>query len=94
MLVAAEHLRLSPHVWGTGIGLAAALQFLAALPTYPHNENVPFPPLLEYDVGRNPLRDEIFATPLRYANGLLDVPTGPGLGFELNRSALERFTPV
>jgi D-galactarolactone cycloisomerase len=94
MLCAAEHLRLSPHVWGTGIGLAAALQFLAALPAYPHNENVPFPPLLEYDVGRNPLRDEIFTAPLRYADGLLDVPTGLGLGIELDRSALERFTPA
>ena len=48
VLCAAEHLRISPHVWGTGIGLAAALHFLAALPSYPHADHVPFPPLLEY----------------------------------------------
>ena len=29
VLCAAEHLRISPHVWGTGIGLAAAVQFVA-----------------------------------------------------------------
>jgi D-galactarolactone cycloisomerase len=94
MLCAAEHLRVSPHVWGTGIGLAAALHYLAALPSYPHNDAVPYPPLLEYDIGHNPLQNEIFAEPIRYQNGLLDVPTGPGLGVTLDRAAVQRFTPV
>ncbi|MSO99616.1 MAG: mandelate racemase/muconate lactonizing enzyme family protein [Acetobacteraceae bacterium] len=93
-LCAAEHLRISPHVWGTGIGLAAALHFLAALPSYPHNEHVPWPPLLEYDVGHNALQNELFTEPLRYADGMLDVPAGPGLGIVLDRKALARFTPV
>ncbi len=93
-LCAAEHLRISPHVWGTGIGLAAALHFLAALPSYPHNEHVPYPPLLEYDVGHNALQNEIFETPIRYANGVLDVPAGPGLGVTLDRRALKRFRPA
>jgi D-galactarolactone cycloisomerase len=94
MLCAAEHLRISPHVWGTGIGLAAALHFLAALPSYPHNEHVPWPPLLEYDVGHNALQNELFTRPIRYGNGMLDVPAGPGLGITLDRAALKRFTPV
>ena len=94
MLCAAEHLRISPHVWGSGIGLAAALHFLAALPSYPHNDHVPYPPLLEYDVGNNPLQNELFTEPLHYADGMLDVPTGPGLGITLDRAALKRFTPV
>ena len=94
MLCAAEHLRISPHVWGTGIGLAVALHFLAALSSYPHNEHVPYKPLLEYDVGNNPLQNELFTQPLHYADGMLDVPTGPGLGITLDRSALKRFMPV
>ena len=89
---AAEHLRISPHVWGTGIGLAAALHFLAALPSYPHADHVPFPPLLEYDVGENRLQNEIFVAPIRFADGWLDVPTGPGLGVTLDQAALRRFS--
>lgn len=91
VLCAAEHLRVSPHVWGTGIGLAAAVHWVASLPGYPHAENVPYPPLVEYDVGRNPLQHELFETPLRYADGHLDVPTGPGLGITLDQAALKRF---
>ena len=94
MLCAAEHLRISPHVWGTGIGLAAALHFLAALQSYPHNEHVPWPPLLEYDVGHNALQNELFTQPLHYADGVVDVPSGPGLGVTLDRGAVERFRPV
>ena len=90
-LCGAEHLRLSPHCWGTGVGLAAALQFMAALPAYPHVANVPYPALLEYDVGNNALRDDIFVEPLRYADGCLEVPSGPGLGVTLDQSALKRF---
>lgn len=93
-LCGAEHLRVSPHVWGAGIGLAAAVHWVAALPSYPHAENVPYPALIEYDVGRNPLQSAIFETPIRFADGYLEVPTGPGLGITLDREALRRFTPA
>lgn len=92
VLCAAEHLRLSPHVWGAGIGLAAAVQFVASLPSYPHGAHVPYPPLVEYDVGHNALQNDIFVEPLRYADGHLTVPTGPGLGVTLDQAALRRFT--
>ena len=92
ILCAAEHLRLSPHVWGTGIGLAAAVQFVASLPNYPHGANVPYPPLVEYDVGDNALQNEIFVEPLRYADGHLVVPQGPGLGVTLDGAAVKRFS--
>ena len=91
VLCAAEHLRISPHVWGAGVGLVAALHFLAALPSYPHADHVPFPPLLEYDVGQNPLQNEIFVEQVRYADGMLDVPGGPGLGVTLDMAAVGRF---
>ncbi len=92
VLCAAEHLRISPHVWGTGVGLAAALHWLAALPAYPHADHVPFPPLLEYDVGLNALQNEIFVEPIRYADGFLQVPKGPGLGVTLDEAAVRRLS--
>jgi D-galactarolactone cycloisomerase len=94
ILCAAEHLRVSPHVWGTGIGLAAAVQFVASLPNYPHGTHVPFPPLVEYDVGENALQNSIFIEPLRYGDGELDVPKSPGLGVTLDKAAVRRFSPA
>lgn len=91
-LCAAEHLRLSPHVWGTAVGLAAAVHWVASLPNYPHNENVPFPTLVEYDIGDNKLRDGLFATPLVAVDGFIKVPTGPGLGVELDPAVVDRYT--
>src|SRR3546814_4794624 len=40
--------RYNPHVWGTGIGLAAAMQLLAVLPTRAPSLGA-HQPLLEYD---------------------------------------------
>ncbi len=93
-LVCAEHLRLSPHCWGSGVGLAAALHFMAAQPSYPSGDHVPLPALLEYDTGDNALRDGVLAEPLRYAAGMVEVPKGPGLGITLDMAALKRFAPA
>lgn len=92
ILCGAEHLRLSPHVWGTGIGLAAAVHFVASLPSYPHSDNVPFPTMVEYDMGRNALQNELFVEPIRCVDGWLEVPKGPGLGVTLNPEAVKRYT--
>ena len=83
--------RYSPHCWGSAIGLAAAVHFLSALPDYPHSDHLPFPRLLEYDVGENPLRDDLLATPLNAVNGEVTVPDGPGLGVQLNPETVSRY---
>ncbi len=93
-LVCAEHLRLSPHCWGSGVGLAAALQLMAAQPSYPAGDHVPLPALLEYDTGENLLRDGVLTEPLRYTAGMLEIPRGPGLGITLDEAALRRFAPA
>jgi D-galactarolactone cycloisomerase len=85
-----EHLRLSPHVWGSGVGLAAAVHFVASLPVYPHANNVPRPTLVEYDLGTNPLRDSILKNPLKPMDGMITVPDAPGLGIEVDWDAIER----
>ncbi len=90
-LVQLANLRLSPHVWGTAVGLAAAVHFVASLPPAPHTDHVPWPVLVEHDVGPNPLRDELLTEPLELAEGTLRVPDGPGLGISLDPAALRRY---
>jgi D-galactarolactone cycloisomerase len=90
-LAAQNNLRVSPHVWGGAIGLAAALHFMAALPPTPHSDNIPYPPLLEYDRGDNPLRDQLLTTPIVYDRGAVRVPEGPGLGVELDMAVVDRY---
>ena len=85
------NLRVSPHVWGGAVGLAAAVHFLAALPPDPHVDRVPFPALLELDMGENALRDSLLAEPLACVDGHVSVPRGPGLGVELDWDAVARF---
>jgi hypothetical protein len=88
-----RHARLSPHVWGSGLGLAAAVHLVAAHPAYPATTNEADPPWVEYDVADNPLRDEILLAPLRPVQGRIAVPMAPGLGVEPDRAALVRFRP-
>ncbi|MHA6690715.1 mandelate racemase/muconate lactonizing enzyme family protein [Devosia sp. A449] len=90
-LAHAHHLRLSPHVWGGAIGLAAGLHFIASLSVYPHSDNIPKPVLLEYDLGANPLRTELLLEPIVVENGFIAVPQGPGLGIEVDEEALLRY---
>ncbi|CAH1687625.1 D-galactarolactone cycloisomerase [Hyphomicrobiales bacterium] len=87
----ANHLRLSPHVWGSGIGLAAGVHFVASRSPYPHGQNAPWPTLVEYDVGENPLRESILTEPLVAVDGRIAVPTAPGLGVSLDWDAVKRF---
>lgn len=90
LLARLHHVRLSPHVWGSGVGLAAACHFVASLPEYPHHGNAPYPAFIEYDVGENPLRDGILTVPVQRAGGFLLLPEGPGLGIALDEHALAR----
>ncbi|WP_426955378.1 mandelate racemase/muconate lactonizing enzyme family protein [Muricoccus radiodurans] len=89
-----RHARLSPHVWGTGLGLAAAVQLVAAQPAYPAVlDSEADPPWVEYDIAENPLQDDLLVNPLRPVGGHIAVPDAPGLGVEVDRAALERFRP-
>ena len=86
-----SHTRVSPHVWGGAVGLAAALHFTSAQAPWPHTDNVPYPVLLEYDQGENALRNELLKTPIPCIDGHLTVPIGPGLGIELDWDAVEKY---
>jgi D-galactarolactone cycloisomerase len=79
-----------PHAWGSAIGLAATIQFLAALPDQPPAFR-PMPPMLEFEQTPNPLRDELAREPIVQREGVVAVPRGPGLGIEIDRAVLERY---
>jgi L-alanine-DL-glutamate epimerase-like enolase superfamily enzyme len=74
---------LVPHGWNTGIGVAADLALTAALPVARW---------IEYQTGV-PYIEEILDPPFKLDDeGMLRVPTGPGLGVKLNWDAVGRYT--
>lgn len=86
-----ENVKISPHVWTGAVGIAASLQFAAALPTYPHSTNVPEPFYFEFDRADNGLRDELLAEPFDPTGGILKIPDDPGLGVEIDHNTIERY---
>ena len=83
--------RYNPHVWGTGIAIAASLQLLAVLPAHTPTSLAPVQPMLEFDRTEHPIRQAILTRPIEHAGGVVRVPDGPGLGIEVDREALARF---
>ncbi|MCP4807770.1 MAG: mandelate racemase/muconate lactonizing enzyme family protein [Proteobacteria bacterium] len=77
----------SPHTWTNGIGFAINLQIFAA--TKGREEK-----FLEYPLdppGWVPEgRDGLLMDPFHHDKGFLDIPTKPGLGFEIDESQLRR----
>ena len=85
--------RLVPHVWGTGVQIAASLQWMAAqLPDPVRPE--PRAPVLELDRTENPFRQAILTEPLDHSGGSVTVPDAPGLGIEIDRDALAAYRDV
>ena len=74
---------LVSHGWNTAIGLAADLHLAAAMPVARYVEYITPAPYI----------DEIVAQPFTLdAEGMLAIPTGPGLGIELDSDAVERMS--
>ncbi|WP_372624555.1 mandelate racemase/muconate lactonizing enzyme family protein [Falsiroseomonas sp.] len=89
-MASAFGMRVNPHVWGTGVTLAASLHLLAVIPDNPPGL-FPRPPLLELDRSPHPVRDEVTSMPAVSAEGRVRVPEAPGLGVQVDRAALKRF---
>jgi D-galactarolactone cycloisomerase len=80
-----------PHVWGTGVAIAAGLQLLAMLPDNPPSLT-PLEPMLELDRTPNRLREETEKSLVKIDNGYVRVPTTPGLGITLDPSFFDKYT--
>lgn len=74
-----------PHGWNTAVGLAADLQLASAI------SNTDF---VEYLTG-SPFIDEITLGGWQLdSDGMLNIPTAPGLGLELDPDIVEKYTGV
>ncbi|WP_395736414.1 mandelate racemase/muconate lactonizing enzyme family protein [Prosthecobacter sp.] len=82
--MAQEHgVQFIPHGWNTAVGLAADLHLASAFPGTD---------LVEYLTG-SPFIDEITLGGWKLdEDGMLAIPTTPGLGLELNPEAVEKYT--
>ena len=90
----AFHVQCMPHVWGSGIAIAAGLQLLASMPLVPYTAKPGMgmnEPLLEWDCNPNPLRSDLLEEPIIPENGMVDIPYKPGLGIEVKHSTLEKY---
>ena len=88
-MASAWNVALIPHVWGTNVGLAASLQFFAALPHFPERR-YPADPFFEYDRSPHPLRDGVTQEKFVMKESYLDIPSRPGLGVTLDMDFVKR----
>ncbi len=72
----------SPHNYSSGVGLAATLHLMAALPQTR---------LLEFDPTHTAIYEELFVEPLVVNDGFVRVPTAPGLGIELTEEIISKY---
>lgn len=80
--------RYTPHTWTNGIGFAVNMQLHAASPwreetllEYPYN-----PPSWTL-----PVRDGVLKHHWEHQRGQIELPSAPGLGFEIDPKALRRY---
>jgi L-alanine-DL-glutamate epimerase-like enolase superfamily enzyme len=82
-LAEAFHLPVIPHVFSSALSTIANMHFIASLPNGG---------LLEFDQNPNPLRSELFDEPITVdSNGMVAMPTGPGLGVRLSQESIDRY---
>jgi D-galactarolactone cycloisomerase len=89
-LAQAWNTMLIPHVWGSGIGLAASLQFIATLAPTPL-ALYPEEPMLEYDQSAHPFRADLIHHAITMKDGMVAIPDGPGIGVEINHEVIAKY---
>jgi D-galactarolactone cycloisomerase len=89
-LAQAHGVRVIPHVWGSALLQAAALQLIAAVPVA-HHSLFAVEPIFEFDRSSHPLRTALVLEPVTQTGGWIDIPAKPGLGVEVDRTTIERF---
>jgi D-galactarolactone cycloisomerase len=89
-LAQAWNTMLIPHVWGSGIGLGASLQFIATLAPTPLSLN-PEEPMLEYDQSAHPFRADLIGHAITMKDGMVAIPQSPGIGVEINREVIAKY---
>ncbi len=91
----AHGIQVNPHVWGSPVMVAASLHLAATLPPCPPaRQPLPYAqePVMEFDRTPSAIREELSAAPFAQQDSFIDVPTGPGLGIEINEDKLRELT--
>ena len=70
---------IAPHMYCGPISASAAVQLDTCSPNF-----------LIQEFNSNDLHSEIFVEPIKFENGFITPPTGPGLGIELNEAVVKR----
>lgn len=86
----ASQTMMIPHVWGSGIGIAASLQFIASLPPSPLSLN-PTEPMLEFDQSSHPFRKDLICDGIKMDNGKVQISSQPGIGVDVNRDIINQY---
>ncbi|MEL7608063.1 MAG: mandelate racemase/muconate lactonizing enzyme family protein [Bacillota bacterium] len=86
VLAEACNKRVIPHTWSTGFGLFANLHICAGIPNCDWYEYPYDPPSWTHE-----LNFGLFREPLEFRDGYVVVPQSPGLGYELNWEAVEKY---
>jgi D-galactarolactone cycloisomerase len=90
-LAHAHGVQVNPHVWASAVGQAASLQLIAAIPPANHAlfaKDI----LLEFDTSSHPFREHLTDMPLRQKQGWVEIPQKPGLGIEVSKDVIKRFS--
>ncbi len=87
-----NRVRLVPHSWGTPIRIASEMHWMACFPAASTAWNPP-PVLFELHLPHESPAWGLTANRIEpdKSDGMIEVPTGPGLGIEINRDELERY---
>ena len=85
VLAHAANLQVAPHIWGSALLFYASLQLAAALPNCP---------VIEFRQGANPLFDDLISPPPAIdSEGYVTIPSGPGLGVDIDLESARRKFP-
>jgi L-alanine-DL-glutamate epimerase-like enolase superfamily enzyme len=77
--------RVVPHLWKTGISIAAAAHLAAVTP---HCDYIEFLPA---ELSESGLRKDLTRDEIHMVDGVIPLPTEPGLGVEVDREALAAY---
>ena len=81
-LAATHNLELALHLWGGAVNFAAGLQVAAASTSSR---------IIEYSVGGNPMLHDLAEEDFIVEDGMIAVPSGPGLGITVREEVLEAY---
>jgi len=73
---------VTPHVWGSPVGLTASLHLIATLGGRSW---------LEFDQSPHPIRDAFTVPEFDVDDGTVTIPTEPGLGIDVNLEPLDTY---